>query len=40
MLESLLAFIVSQTGPEAVASIESFHANRSASQVYWPDDTD
>jgi DNA-binding MurR/RpiR family transcriptional regulator len=38
MLESLLAFIVSQTGPEAVASIEAFHANRSASGVYWPDD--
>jgi DNA-binding MurR/RpiR family transcriptional regulator len=38
LLESLLAFIVSETDNEAVANIEAIHRNRMATGVYWPDD--
>ena len=38
MLESLLAFIVAETGPDAVASIEELHKSRTTAGVYWPDD--
>ncbi len=38
LLESLLAFIVSETGREAVASIDTIHRSRTAAGVYWPED--
>jgi DNA-binding MurR/RpiR family transcriptional regulator len=38
ILESLLAFIVSETDKDAVASIEEVHRSRTAAGVYWPDD--
>ncbi len=38
LLESLLAFIVSETDNEAVANIEAFDRERRAAGVYWPDD--
>ncbi|MEM8972560.1 MAG: MurR/RpiR family transcriptional regulator [Pseudomonadota bacterium] len=38
LLESLLAFIVSETGNDAVANIESFDEERRTSGIYWPDD--
>jgi DNA-binding MurR/RpiR family transcriptional regulator len=38
VLESLLAFIVSETDKDAVASIEAIHSSRTAAGVYWPED--
>jgi DNA-binding MurR/RpiR family transcriptional regulator len=38
LLESLLAFIVSETDNDAVANIEAVHRSRTASGVYWPED--
>lgn len=38
MLEALLAFIVSEAGPDAVASIEAVHRERTAAGVYWDED--
>jgi DNA-binding MurR/RpiR family transcriptional regulator len=38
MLESLLAFIVSETDTAAVANIEAIHRGRTAAGVYWPED--
>jgi DNA-binding MurR/RpiR family transcriptional regulator len=38
MLESLLAFIVSETDNDAVANIEAIHRSRTAAGVYWPED--
>ena len=38
LLESLLAFIVSETGNDAVANIEAFDEERRTAGIYWPDD--
>lgn len=35
ILEALLAFIVSEAGPDAVASIEAVHSRRTDAGVYW-----
>ncbi len=38
LLESLLAFIVAETGSETIASIEEMHVNRTNAGVYWSDE--
>lgn len=40
MLESLLAFIVSEADTEAIARIEEVHRSRTAAGIYWSDETD
>jgi DNA-binding MurR/RpiR family transcriptional regulator len=37
LLETLMAFIIADAEPQAVARIEDFHARRFALGVYWPD---
>ena len=39
MLECMLAFIVSETGADAVTSIEALHEARTAAGVYWSDNS-
>jgi DNA-binding MurR/RpiR family transcriptional regulator len=37
LLEALMAFIIAEAKPRAIARIEAFHARRFALGVYWPD---